>query len=93
MAKHDENKDVRALSRIAKITNDKQIKISKTQTIGIKQWGRIDFLTHYCGYFLIWDNSAGTGIAANSADNAERNKKRASKRENKQAKPLKNKKK
>lgn len=56
--KHDENKDVRLVSRIAKVSiYDKTIRVSKSQPIGIKTWGRIDFLTHYCGYVLIYDGS------------------------------------
>lgn len=85
MKKHDENKDVRLLSRIAKISNDKTIKISKSQTIGIHAWAKIDYLTHYCGYVLIWDNSAGIGMslsASERADNVKKNAKKAAKREN-----------
>jgi len=60
MKKHDENRDLRSVARIAKILpGDKSIKCSKNATIGIHMWGRIDFLVHYCGWHLIWDNSAG----------------------------------
>lgn len=69
MARHDENKDVRLVSRIAKVnTVEKTIKAPKGTLIGIRTWGRIDFLTNYCDYTFIWDNSAGIGIATNDSD-------------------------
>lgn len=55
MKKHDENQDVRILSKKFNVNSvQKQIRASHTQDIGNKTWGRIDFLTHYCGYTLIW---------------------------------------
>ena len=64
MAKHDENKDLRSFSRIGKVSlGDKTLRASKNATIGIHLWGKIDFLTHYCGWHFIWDNSAGVGMA------------------------------
>lgn len=64
MAKHDENKDLRSFSRIGKVSpGDKTLRASKNATIGIHVWGKIDFLTHYCGWHFIWDNSAGVGMA------------------------------
>ena len=60
--KHDENKDLRCFSRVGKINySDKTLRASKNVTIGIHMWGRIDFLTHYCGWIFIWDNTAGVG--------------------------------
>lgn len=57
MKKHDENKDLKLLSKIAKIDERmKTISISKSQVIGNKRWGRLDYLTHYCGYVLIWNS-------------------------------------
>lgn len=49
--KHDEKKDVRCVSRIAEI-NGNHIIIPTNSVIGIRTWGRIDFLVHYCGYVL-----------------------------------------
>lgn len=64
MAKHDENKDLRSFSRIGKVSpGNKTLRASKNATIGIHVWGKIDFLTHYCGWHFIWDNSAGVGMA------------------------------
>ena len=49
--KHDERKDLKCVSRIAKI-NGNHIIIPINAVIGIRTWGRIDFLVHYCGYVL-----------------------------------------
>lgn len=60
--KHDENKDLHCFSRVGKINySDRTLRASKNVTIGIHMWGRIDFLTHYCGWAFIWDNTAGVG--------------------------------
>lgn len=54
---HDENKDLRLVSRIAKIDySNKTIQAPKSAIIGNKTWGRIDYLTHYCGWTFIWNN-------------------------------------
>lgn len=54
---HDENKDIRLVSRIAKIEYyNKTIQAPKSAIIGNKTWGRIDYLTHYCGWTFIWNN-------------------------------------
>lgn len=57
---HDENQDVRILSRNRIYVNQGQklIKAPKDTPIGIRAWGRIDYLCHYCAYHFIWDNSA-----------------------------------
>lgn len=49
--KHDERKDLKCVSRVAKI-NGNRIAIPIDAVIGIHTWGRIDFLIHYCGYIL-----------------------------------------
>lgn len=55
MKKHDESKDVRLLSRKMRIdTHNKTISAPKGCIIGNTSWGRIDYLTHYCGYHFIW---------------------------------------
>ena len=60
MVKHDENKDLKSFARIGKVSiGNKTLKASKSATIGIRLWGRIDFLTHYCGWHFLWDNTAG----------------------------------
>lgn len=56
--KHDENKDLKSISKIAKIDfSSKTFSCAKTSTIGIHMWGKIDFLTKYCGWHLIWNNA------------------------------------
>ena len=85
MAKHDENKDLKSFSHIGKINpGDKSLRASKNATIGIHMWGKIDFLTHYCGWHLIWDNSAGVGLTKTNDDNA--NSARANKKAKKEPK-------
>lgn len=70
MAKHDENKDIKLLSKIAKIDERmKTIQIAKSQPIGNKRWGRLDFLTHYCGYKIIWNSAAIVTVYQNKKDN------------------------
>lgn len=82
MAKHDENKDVRLVSRIAKVnTVNKTIKAPKGAVIGIRTWGRIDFLTNFCGYTFIWDNSAGIGISSNDSDSSSKRNNKKQKKE------------
>lgn len=49
--KHDERKDLKCVSRIATIDGN-HIIIPIDAVIGIRTWGRIDFLVHYCGYIL-----------------------------------------
>lgn len=63
MAKHDENKDLKSFSRIGKVNlGDKTLRASTSATIGIHLWGKIDFLTKYCGWSFVRDNSAGVGM-------------------------------
>lgn len=54
--KHDEKKDLKCVSRVAEI-NGNHIFIPVNSVIGIRTWGRIDFLLHYCGYVLIRSNN------------------------------------
>lgn len=55
---HDENKDLRSLSKVAKIDMvTKTITIQDTFRIGIKRWGMIDYLTKYRGFSCIYDRS------------------------------------
>lgn len=54
MGKYDEVSVVRQLSKVGSIvginTVDKVIKIAKNGILGNGTNGKIDFLTHYCGY-------------------------------------------
>lgn len=61
--RHEEERDVRCLSKVAKCDwRNKTIKANKGALIGIKSWGRIDYLTHYKGWVFLWDNSVGKTI-------------------------------
>ena len=79
--KHDENKDIRLVSRIAKLDYiNKTIQAPKSAIIGNTTWGRIDFLTHYCGWTFIWNNDIiinGRNFSDN--DNAKKRKREAKK--------------
>ena len=53
--KHDERKDLRSVSRIARI-NGNHIIIGDKSAVGIHTWGKIDFLTKYCGYVANYEH-------------------------------------
>lgn len=93
---HDENKDVKLLSKIAKIdTVRKTIQIAKNQIIGNKRWGRLDYLTHYCDYVIIWSTTGQiAAFKAKSSEDSEtivKEKKEAHKLSNKNSKTSKKK--
>lgn len=70
MAKrHDENKCLRSFGRIGKVGYDKTLQAPKNAVIGIHLWGKIDYLTKYCGWHFIWNNDVN--VARNVSDNAE----------------------
>lgn len=84
MAKmHDETKDLRLLSRKCRIDYvNKVINASKTTILGNNSWGRIDYLTHYCGWHFIYDDRLSIiYIRDNDAD--AKKKKREMKKESK----------
>ena len=86
--KHDEAKDVRLLSKIAKINqSNKTIIIPENAIIGNKRWGRIDFLTHYCGYHL----ARPSGAIINNAPIAEKERTHRDKQEKREFKAQKRK--
>lgn len=53
---HDERRAVRILSANPAITiNFRTIEVLKgATTVGNKSWGKIDFLTKYCGYHVLF---------------------------------------
>ena len=63
MAKrHNKDNAVKSVARVCKVNVPaKSLQVSKGAIIGIKMWGKIDFLTHYCG----WTLASGT-ITSNS---------------------------
>lgn len=70
MAKrHDENKCLRSFGRIGKVGYDKTLQAPKNAVIGIHLWGKIDYLTKYCGWHFIWNNDVN--VARNVSDNTE----------------------
>ena len=73
--KHDENKDLKSFSRVGKINYyDKTLRASKKAIIGIRMWGKIDYLTHYCGWTFMYDNSVGIRTYNNNDDDSNSNK-------------------
>lgn len=79
--KHDENKDIRLISRIAKLDYiNKTIQAPKSAIIGNTTWGRIDFLTHYCGWTFVWNNDIIiSGRNSSDNDNVKKRKREAKK--------------
>ena len=70
MAKrHDENKCLRSFGRIGKVGYDKTLQAPKNAVIGIHLWGKIDYLTKYCGWHFIWNNDVN--VTRNVSDNPE----------------------
>ena len=82
MAKrHDESKCLRTFARIGKVSyGDKTLQAPKSAIIGIHLLGKIDYLTHYCGWKFYWNNSV-TGGGFNNND-----EKKTSSRDMKKAK-------
>lgn len=57
MKKYDERKVVTMLNRINGISvSNGKITAKLNAVIGIHQWGKIDYLTKYCGYVLVREN-------------------------------------
>lgn len=83
MVKHDENKDLRSFSRIGKVDySDKTLQCAKSAIIGIHLWGKIDFLTKYCGWHFVWNNNVGNSYnQINSDSNSDVNVQKKSKKE------------
>lgn len=67
--RHDENKCLRSFGRIGKVGYDKTLQAPKNAVIGIHLWGKIDYLTKYCGWHFIWNNDVN--VARNVSDNSE----------------------
>lgn len=81
--KHDESKDLFRVSRVCSVSQyDKLIRINDKSRIGIKTWGRIDFLVKYCGWHCIYDRTAAISDRSDDSNKSYRE----IKRENKQHK-------
>ena len=75
---HDESKDIRLLSK-ALVVNvyNKTIEANKSQIIGNRRWGRIDFLVNHCGWTFIWNNSVkvkSSFVETGNSDNKKKDK-------------------
>ena len=78
--KHDENKDLRLISRIAKVDySNKTIQAPKNAIIGIRSWGRIDFLKRYCGWTFFWNNNVKVSTRLATSDDIIKHKRDAKK--------------
>lgn len=75
MAKrHDENKCLKSFNRIGRVSiYDKTLQAPKNAVIGIHLWGKIDYLTNYCGWHFIWNNNATPNYTQNSNDSNNNN--------------------
>lgn len=59
MKKHDESNDIKRISRVAFVDySTKTIKVRDKSHVGIKSWGRIDFLVKHCDYSMVYDKTA-----------------------------------
>lgn len=57
MVKHDENNDLRSVSKIGKVSySNNTITLNRNSIIGIKMWGKLDFLRNHRGWTILWDN-------------------------------------
>ena len=81
MAKrHDENNDLRSFGRIGSFNVvTKTLRASKAVVIGIRMWGKIDYLVNYCGYHFVWDNTA-KDVAKIVSENVAKSNARAAKK-------------
>ena len=92
--KHDESTDVRRLSFVGVKTvlqpasngTVKCLVISPIQrsNLGIKQWGRVDYLTKYCHYRVISSVPNGSTVISNS--NEDNNKPKSAREAKKEKK-------
>jgi hypothetical protein len=75
---HDENKDLRLLSKVLVVNvYNKTIEANKSQIIGNRRWARIDFLVNHCGWTFIWNNNVKVKsyiIETNNSDNKKKDK-------------------
>ncbi len=78
--RHDENSDLRSFGRIGSVNIvTKTLSASKAVVIGIRMWGKIDYLVNYCGYHFVWDNTA-KGVAKVVSENVAKSNARAAKK-------------
>lgn len=88
MAKnHDENKDLRLVSRVAKLDYSfKTIMVSKNAECGIRTLGRIDYLCNYCGWHVRFNCDVMPSFGRARFDREESTSKRVQKKAAKEPK-------
>ena len=53
LAEYRQDNAVKSIARVCKVNVPaKSLQMPKRAIVGIKMWGKIDFLTHYCGWTL-----------------------------------------
>ena len=55
---HVENNDVQILARMGRVgvnADKKMLRVSKNAVIGIKTWGKIDYLVNHRGWSMVRD--------------------------------------
>jgi hypothetical protein len=55
---HVENNDVQLLARMGRVgvnADKKMLRVSKNAVIGIKTWGKIDYLVNHRGWSMVRD--------------------------------------
>lgn len=69
MNKYDENGALRSLVRHGvKFNSLGHLTAPKDLHIGIRLWGKIDYLCHYCGYVFSWTAKKSPKVSAITAD-------------------------
>ena len=56
MNKYDENKVLRSVARVGSIHGN-HIILKADAVVGIHMWGKLDYLTNYCGYTVSPSNN------------------------------------
>lgn len=78
MKKYDEDGALRSLAKHGvKLHTLGHLTAPKDTIIGIRLWGKIDYLCHYCGYVFSWTKKKGNkGNAITTAANTTKTNKR-----------------
>lgn len=78
--KHEEERDLRSVAKIGKVhQGQKVIEISKSQLVGIKMWGKLDYLTKYKGWYLVFTSATPKAQVSTSDKNSARIEKKMQK--------------
>lgn len=76
--KHDENRDCMLLQRIGVRVDSHQkvLTVYDKDSLGIHAWGKIDFLCHYCGYWLTFNGAGSKQKVVNNDEVKEKSRER-----------------